>query len=121
MVALRPKPQAMARRRPAGAPGPLLRGSAADFFDQQSVDSAIRVEPRDARQTAVDHDPDPVDRKRSLGDVRRNNRPSLLIMGERGVLLRGRQFAMEWQRDKSIAHPRSSDGGNRSADLKFSG
>src|SRR5438477_1520736 len=42
-------------------------------------------------------------------------------MGERGVLLRGRQFAMEGQSDKSIAHPRSSDSGNGSADLVFSG
>ena len=105
MLALRPKPQAMARRRPAGATGALLRGSAADFFDEQGVDAAAGVEPRDAREAAVDDDLDSVDRERSFRHVCRHDRPALLIMGERGVLLRRRQFAVEGQDDKAIAHP----------------
>src|SRR5207245_296109 len=60
MVALCPKPQAIARRRPASTPGPLLRGSAADFFDEQSVDSAIRVKRRNARQFISGQVPDGV-------------------------------------------------------------
>ncbi len=121
MLALRPKPQAMARRGSSGAAGALIGGSAADFFDEQGVDAAARIEPRDARQAAVDHDLDSIDRERSFGHVRRDDGPAFLIMGERGVLLRRRQFAVERQDDKSIAHPRSADGGDGPADLVFSG
>ena len=95
----------MAGRGPAGAAGALVGGGAADFFDEQGVDAAARIEPRDARQAAVDDDPDAVDRERSFRHVRRDDGPAFLIMGERGVLLRRRQFAVERQDDESIAHP----------------
>ena len=70
MFALGPKPQAMARRRPTRAASALIRRSAADFLDQQRVDSAPRIEPGDPGQPAVDHDPHAVDRERSFGHVR---------------------------------------------------
>src|ERR1700676_2719394 len=97
MLTLCPKPQAMARRRSAGATGPLLRGSAADSFDEQCVDAPAGVEPGNASKAAIDHDPDSVDRERSFRDVCRHNRPALFIMGERGILLGPRQFPVEGQ------------------------
>jgi hypothetical protein len=87
MLALRPKAKTMTRGRPSGAAGALIRGSAADFFDEQSVDAAAGVEPRHARKAAVDHDLDSIDGERRFGDVRRYDGPALLIMGERGILL----------------------------------
>ena len=45
--------------------------------------------------------------------------PALLVMGERGVLFRRRQFAVERQDDKAIAHPRGPDGGDGAPDLVF--
>ena len=40
-------------------------------------------------------------------------------MGERGVLFRRRQFAVQRKDDKTIAHPRGPDGGDGAADLVF--
>ena len=62
MFALRPKPQAMPRRGASGAAGALLGGGAADFFDEEGVDAAARIEARDPREAAVDHHPHAIDR-----------------------------------------------------------
>ena len=121
MFAFRPKPQAIAGGGAAGATGPLFRGSAADFFHQQGVDAAPRVEPCDARKAAVDHDPDSVDGERSFRHVGRHDRPAFFVMGEGRVLLGGREFAVERQDDESIAHPGSANGGDGPVDLVFAG
>ena len=55
MFLLRPEPQTLTRRSATGATGALFGGRAADFFDEQCVDAAARIEARDARQSAVDH------------------------------------------------------------------
>jgi hypothetical protein len=119
MLALAPEPEAVARSSASGTAGALIGGGAADFLDEKGVNAAAGIESRDAGQAAVDDDPDAVDGERRFGDVRRNNGPSLLIMGERGVLLRWRQFPVQREDDKTIAHARGSDSSNGAPDLVF--
>src|SRR5437588_6188072 len=109
MFALGPKTETSARRGPPGAAGALICGSAADFFDEQSVDTAPRIESGDARQAGVDHDLDAINRKRRLRDIRGHDRAALLVMGQRRVLFGGPQLAVERKNDELIADAGSAD------------
>ena len=91
----------MAGRGSAGATGALFGRGAADFFDEQRIDPAARIEARDPRQAAVDHDPHAFDREGSFRDVGRDDRFALFVTGECGVLLRRRQFAVERKRRRN--------------------
>src|SRR5438067_5258573 len=120
MFALGPEPKATTRCRASGAARPLIGGSTADFFDQQSVDSAPRIEPRDPRQTAVEHNPDAVDSEGSFRDVRGHDGPAFFVMRECGILFGRRQLAMKRKNDEAVADAGRADGGNRSANFIFS-
>ena len=56
LLALGPKPDAVAGRGAARAAEPLLGRGAADLFDEERVDPAMGIEPGHARQAAVDDD-----------------------------------------------------------------
>src|SRR5205085_4823135 len=115
------EPETMAGRGSSGPAGALVRGGAANFLDEQSVNAAASVEPSDSGEAAVDDDLDSVDRKRRLRHVGRDDCPAFMIRSERGVLLCWRELAVERQRDELIAHPRCPDGRDSAADFIFSG
>ena len=95
VLALGPEPDAVARRGAARATEPLLGRGAADLFDEERVDPAMGIEPRHARQAAVDDDAHAVDGQRGFGDVGRDDDFSLLARRDGGVLLGGRKFAVQ--------------------------
>src|SRR6516164_5202410 len=64
-----PKAQALAGSGAPSAAGALIGGGSADFFDQQSVDAAIRIVTGNSRETAVDHETHAIDGERSFGDI----------------------------------------------------
>jgi hypothetical protein len=102
VLALGPKPDAVTGRGAARAAEPLLRRGAADLFDEQRVDAAMRIEPRHAREAAVDHHAHAVDGQRRLGHVGRDDDLALLRPARHGgVLLGGRKFAMQRVNAKS--------------------
>ena len=120
VFALRPEPQAMSGRGPAGAAGALIGGGAADLLDEERVDPAPRIEARDPGEPAVDHDPHAVDREGSFRDVRGHDHFAFLVGRERGVLFVRREFAVKRERDEALAHPRGAERGDRARDLVFS-
>ncbi len=109
LLALGPKPHAVSWRGAARATKPLLRGGPADLFDQQRVDPAMRIEPRHAGESAVDHHAHAVDGQRGLRHVGRDDDLPFLARRNRGVLLRGRQLAVQRMKRKvaraeAVAH-----------------
>src|SRR5437868_1226530 len=58
MFPFAPEAKAMPGSRASGPPGALVGGSAADLFDEEGVNAAAGIEPRDAGKPAVDHYPD---------------------------------------------------------------
>ena len=82
-------------RRAARPTGTLLGAGATDFFDEQRVDPAIRIEARDPREAAVDHHPHAIDGQRRLRDVGRDDHLAPLVTGHGGVLLIDGQFAVQ--------------------------
>ena len=95
VFALRPQSHANARRSAAGAPGTLVRRRAADLLHEQRIDAAIRIVARDAGQSAVDHDAHAVNRQRRFRDVGRDDELAAVVLGHGGVLVVGRQLAMQ--------------------------
>ena len=115
VFAFRPEPQTMARRRSSRASGALIGRSAADFFDEECVDPAARIEPRHSRHAAINDHAHAVDRERSLDDIRRNDRLALFIMAQRCVLFARRQLAMQRHDNELVAHAASAHRGNGAA------
>ncbi len=97
---LGPEAQAMAGGGASGAARALVGGGAADLFDEQRVDAAIGIEPGDARLAGVDDEAHAVDGERGFGDVGADDDfPLARITRHGGVLVGGRQFAVERQRE----------------------
>ena len=95
MFALGPEPQAHARGGPSGAARALIGRGAADLLDEERVDAAVGIEAGDPRQAAVDYDTHSVDGQRGLRDVGGYDDFTLAVGGQRGVLIRDRQFAVQ--------------------------
>ena len=98
----RPKPHANARRGAARPARALVGGRLADLLDEQRVDAAIRIVTRNARQPAVNHQPDAVNGQRGLGDVGGNDHLALAVTRHRGVLVLGRKFAVQRKQNKTF-------------------
>ena len=111
----------MTGSRAPGPAGTLVRRGAADFLDEKCVDAAARIEPRDPGEAAVEDEPHAVDRERGFGHVRGDDRLALLVRREGGVLLARGEVAVERERDETVAHAGSADGGERAVDLVFPG
>ena len=90
----------MARRGAAGAAGALVGGGAADLFDEQRVDAAIRIVARNARQAAVDHQAHAVDGERGFRDVGGDDDLAPVVPRHRRVLIARRQFAVQRKHDE---------------------
>ncbi len=95
VLPLRPEPHADSRRRAAGAARALVGARRGDFFDEQRVDPAVRIEARHPREPAIDHGRHPVDGERGLRDVGRDDDLARLRPGHRAVLLIRRQFPVQ--------------------------
>jgi len=61
LLMLGPQAQAVPGGRASGSTGALVRGGAADLFDQQGVDAAIGIVTRNPRESAIDHQAHAVD------------------------------------------------------------
>src|SRR2546428_11090966 len=118
MFLLGPKPHAGAGCSAAGAPGPLVGGRLADFFDKQRVDAAIGIVTRDPSKAAVNHQPDAVNGKRSLGNVGGHHDFALSVTRDGGVLVVRRQLAVEWKKDEALRSVRVPNGFDRLRDFK---
>ena len=79
------------------------------FSIEQRVDAAIRIVARDARQAAVDHQPDAVDGQRGLGDVGGDDDLALVVAGHGGVLVARRQFAVQREQDEAAGLVAAAD------------
>src|SRR5947207_5618082 len=85
LAALRPQPMARAGSGPPGPSLALLGRGAADLLDEQSPDSALRIESRHSSQAAVYHMPDAVNRHGSLRHVGRDYYFAEWIRGKRQI------------------------------------
>ena len=74
-----------ASRTPCALPGTRLR----DVLDGQSLDSRLRVVPRNAGRTRINHIGDSRNRERSFRDVRREHHAGLFRMPEDAALFVG--------------------------------
>ena len=117
MLALGPEAQADAGRRPARPTGALLGARAADALDEQRVDAALRVKPRDAREAAVNHDTDSINRQRSLRHVGAHDDFSRLVACHCGVLFVRWQFAVQRQHHEIPTHARRAHRRDRARDF----
>ena len=106
----RPEPHAHARRGAASASGTLVGTRLRNIFDHQRVDPAIGVEARDAREAAINHQPHAVDGQRRFRHIRRHDDLALRITRHGGVLVVRRQFAVQWQQNKTLGFVRVADG-----------
>ena len=120
VVALRPEPDAHARRGSPGPPSALVRRGAADFFNEEGVDPAMGIVAGHAREAGVHDQCHPVDRQRSLRDVCRNNDLARGCPVDRPVLLGGRELAVQWENDATVAEP-TADFPDRPVDLVGAG
>src|SRR5438093_7696555 len=100
MFRLRPQPQTLSRRGSSCAPGALFGARLADSLDEQRVDAAVRVVARNTRQTAVDDQPDALDRDGGLGHIRGNDHFRMVVLRNGLILIARRQFTM--QRKKKV-------------------
>src|ERR1044072_3605102 len=96
----RPKTQAVAGCGASRAPGALIGGGSADFFDQQGVDAAIRIVTGNSRQAAVDHETHAVNGERSFGDIGGDHDLAPVIARDGGVLILRRELAVQWKNGK---------------------
>src|SRR2546430_730652 len=95
MVILGPKSAASAGGGAARASFALISGSAADFFNKESADTARRVISSHASQPAIYHMPDAVDCDRGFRDIRRDHHFSKFARCKSTVLIFGWKFAMQ--------------------------
>ena len=70
MFPLSPQPHTHTRRGTPRAARALVRARHRNFLDHQRIDPAVRIEPRHARQPAVDHRRHSVNRQRGLRHIR---------------------------------------------------
>src|SRR5262245_12190050 len=118
---LRPQPHAFSRRGSARAPGSLRRARAADLFNEQSVDAAVRIVSRHAGQAAVDDDADSIDRDRSLCNVGRNDNLQLIVTRDGRVLITRGQVTVQRQEKIALRLSRLPDGFNGAVDFISAG
>ena len=97
MLAFGPQPDANAGRGAAGPAGPLVGGGATDFFDEQGVDSAMRIEAGNAGETAVEHDADAVNGYRCFRDIGGDDDLAAVIAFDGGILIAWRKLAVQGQ------------------------
>src|ERR1035437_2962358 len=116
-----PEPHANARRGAARTTGALVGAGLRNLFDEQRVDAAIGIVTRNARQSAVNHEPHTVNRERSFRDVGGNDNLALAITRDGGVLILRRQFTVKWKENKTLRFRGVTDGVNRLRDLKATG
>ena len=105
------------RRGAPRAARPLIGGGPADFFHEQRIDAAIRIEPRDARQPAIDHHAHAVDGQRGLRDVRGDDDLPLPVVRQRRILIGHGQLPMQRQHHEFRAHARTPHRLDRAVDL----
>ncbi len=82
----------------------------ADFFDEERVDAAIRIVTRNARQSAVNHQPDPIDGEGRFGDIGGNDDLALLVARDGGILVARGKFAVQRKQDEAAGFARVPDG-----------
>ena len=116
-----PEAHADARSRTAGAASALVGGSLADFFDQESVDAAIRVVARNTSEAAVDDATDAVDGEGSLGDVGRDDHFAFVVASNGGVLIVGRQLAVKREKNEAAGFVGVANGVDGLRDFKAAG
>ncbi len=121
MFGLGPESDAGAWSSAAGAAGALVGGGAADLFDEQGVESAPRIETRDAGEAAVDHRADAVDGERGFGDVGGDDDFRAVVAGDGGVLVAGLQFAVEREEQVTAGFGKVPQGFEGALDLERAG
>jgi hypothetical protein len=98
----RPEPDAMARRRTAGAPRALVRIRLRNFFDQQRVEAPVRVVTRDPRQPGINHQSHAINRDARLRHIRGHHHLRPLVPRHRRILILRRQFAVQRQHEVTL-------------------
>ena len=121
VLVFRPEADGAAGRGAAGAAGALVGGGAGNVLDQQGVDAAPGIEARDAREAGIDHEPDAVDGQRSFRDVGGHDDFPAVVAGDGGVLVVGRQFAVQRQEQRALGGGRLPQGVERALDFVGAG
>src|ERR1700722_7035733 len=93
----RPKTDAFSGCDSTGTPASLVSVCLRNFFNEQSVDTAICIITRHAREAGINHQPYPINRDARLRDIRGNDDFRLVMTGDGGILISWRKFAVQWQ------------------------
>ena len=117
VLVFRPEADGAAGRGAAGAAGALVGGGAGDVFDQQRVDAAPGIEARHAREAGVDHEADAVDGQRGFRNIGGDDDFPPVVAGDGGVLVVGRQFAVEWEEERALGGGGLAEGFDRALDF----
>ena len=91
----------MSRRCSPGAARALLGAGAADLFNQQRIDTPIRIVTRNTCETTVDYQSNAIDRDGSFRDIGCDDDFRLIVTRNRSILIARRKFTV--QRKKQIA------------------
>ena len=100
-----------------GATRTLVGGGARNVFDQQGIDAAPGIEARDAGEAGIDHQPHAIDGQGSFGDIGGDDDLAVVVTGDGGILIGGRQFAVEGQKNGTLGGGSVAQGLERALDF----